>query len=145
MKRLLNVYQVSHGLNEDEVLNWKQKYEALVKLYAELRKEHIELLGKMKLLKTQAASSEDVNRELERARIDLKAKQSELSQAILDKNRVLSSSDLLHQEIMRLKHENEVHKASLTDLSASKGAEVQELIARFTKEREAIESMYQVI
>ena len=32
--------------NQDEINSWKQKYESLAKLYAQLRKEHLDLLNK---------------------------------------------------------------------------------------------------
>jgi len=49
---------------QDQVNSWKQKYEALARLYAQLRKEHLDLLGKFKGIK------DSHKKEIEEAKIE---------------------------------------------------------------------------
>ena len=57
----------------DEVNQWKQKYEALAKLYAQLRKEHLELLAKYRELKeSQGKAKDDAMVEVEKIKSELK-------------------------------------------------------------------------
>ncbi|KAI8853089.1 I/LWEQ domain-containing protein [Chytridium lagenaria] len=61
---------------QEELAQWKQKYEALAKLYAQLRKEHLDLLNKFKDIKDNSGKmADDVRKDLEKARSDLLAKQ----------------------------------------------------------------------
>jgi archaellum component FlaC len=61
-----------HGVHE-ELNQWKQKYEALAKLYAQLRKEHLDLLTKFKDIKDAGGRiTDDARREVERIRQELK-------------------------------------------------------------------------
>ena len=48
---------LSSKLAESE--QWKQKYEALAKLYAQLRKEHLDLLQKLKDFKESSNKKQD--------------------------------------------------------------------------------------
>ena len=58
---------------QDELAQWKQKYEALAKLYAQLRKEHLDLLNKFKEIKEGSGKQADeVRKDLEKAREELK-------------------------------------------------------------------------
>lgn len=59
---------------QDEINQWKQKYEALAKLYAQLRKEHLDLLTKFKEIKDAGSKiSAEARKEVERIRQELKA------------------------------------------------------------------------
>lgn len=70
----LNLHNATHDASlQDELNQWKQKYEALAKLYAQLRKEHLELLTKFKDIKDAGTKiSDEARREVERIRAELK-------------------------------------------------------------------------
>lgn len=71
----MNVLLQSIGINLilDEINQWKQKYEALAKLYAQLRKEHLDLLQKFKTLKDSGGKvADEARKKLEQAEALLK-------------------------------------------------------------------------
>ena len=71
--RLLTVFQTGINLILDEINQWKQKYEALAKLYAQLRKEHLDLLQKFKTLKDSGGKvADEARKKLEQAEALLK-------------------------------------------------------------------------
>ncbi|KAI8923771.1 I/LWEQ domain-containing protein [Entophlyctis helioformis] len=113
---------------QDEIAQWKQKYESLAKLYAQLRKEHLDLLNKFKTIKDAGTKATDeVRREVVRLEAELKAKANELTEAL--------------EELARLRREIQESKAALNDISSTKGAEVQALVARFTNEQTQLENI----
>lgn len=133
------------ALNE-EINTWKQKYEALAKLYAQLRKEHLDLLQKFKAVKDQGGKvSEDVRKRLESAENALKAKSSELTEVLVDRNRLRGETDVVRvryeEELRRLRTELEDTKKMMQDLSLSRGDEVQSLVAKFSNEQANMESI----
>jgi hypothetical protein len=66
---------------------WKNKYEALAKLYSQLRKEHIDLLNKYKQLQVKANSANEATEKLERIQADMRAKNIELADLIRERDR----------------------------------------------------------
>lgn len=66
---------------------WKNKYEALAKLYSQLRKEHIDLLNKYKALQVKANSAQEANEKMERLQADMRAKNIELADLIRERDR----------------------------------------------------------
>ena len=66
---------------------WKNKYEALAKLYSQLRKEHIDLLNKYKALQVKANSATEATEKLERLQADMRAKNVELADLIRERDR----------------------------------------------------------
>ncbi|KAJ3318474.1 sla2 Src-like adaptor 2 [Boothiomyces sp. JEL0866] len=132
----------------NEVDQWKTKYEALAKLYAQLRKEHLDLLTKFKALKDSGAkTSEDARKNLEKAQAELKAKANELTEVIVERNRLKGDTDRIRlqyeEEFARLRKELEQSKAALTEMSLTRGSEVQSLVARFTQEQQNLENILQ--
>ncbi|KAH6570533.1 hypothetical protein BASA50_007272 [Batrachochytrium salamandrivorans] len=130
----------------EENSQWKLKYDALAKLYAQLRKEHLDLLQKFKGIKEASGKiTEETRRESEKVKADLKAKSNELTEVVIERNRLKGDADRIRlqyeEEMTRLRREIQENKASLTDLSSSKGAEVQSLVARFTAEQTQLEDM----
>ncbi|KAJ3079750.1 sla2 Src-like adaptor 2 [Quaeritorhiza haematococci] len=56
---------------QEEINQWKQKYEALAKLYAQLRKEHLDLLSKFKDAKDASTKiADEARREADKIRKD---------------------------------------------------------------------------
>lgn len=86
---------------------WKNKYEALAKLYSQLRKEHIDLLNKYKQLQVKANSAQEATEKLERMQADMRAKNTELADLIRERDRA-------RNELARLQgvseRQNELHQ-----------------------------------
>lgn len=66
---------------------WKNKYEALAKLYSQLRQEHLDLLGKYKNLQLQANNAKEANEKLDTLQAEMRAKNIELADLIRERDR----------------------------------------------------------
>ncbi|TPX56045.1 hypothetical protein PhCBS80983_g04846 [Powellomyces hirtus] len=142
---------------QDELAQWKQKYEALAKLYAQLRKEHLDLLTKFKDVRDGAnRQTEQARKEVEKARADYKTKSTENTELLIERDRLQGEVDRVRaqyedqikrvrsqydEEMGRLRHELQDAKASLSDLSNSKGAEMQNILGRFESEKRELEDL----
>eukprot|EP00842_Homolaphlyctis_polyrhiza_P001095 jgi/Hompol1/1987/HPOL_001721-RA len=131
---------------QDEIAQWKQKYEALANLYAQLRKEHLDLLTKFKQIKDAGnKATDEVRRETDRVKAELKAKTNELTEVLVERNRLKDDTDRIRlqyeEELARMRREISENKAALNDMSSSKGAEVQNLVSRFTAEQTQLENI----
>lgn len=72
---------------QEQVQNWRQKYEALAKLYTQLRSEHLDLLGKYKQAQLKAGSAQEAINKMDRMEREMKAKNLELSDMIRERDR----------------------------------------------------------
>ena len=72
---------------QEQLAAWKQKYEALAKLYTQLRQEHMELLGKYKTAQLKASSAQEAIDKKEKADRDLKSKNLDLADMIRERDR----------------------------------------------------------
>lgn len=72
---------------QDQVTLWRNKYEALAKLYSQLRNEHLEMLGKYKSMQLKANSAQEAIDKMERMERDVKAKNLELADMIRERDR----------------------------------------------------------
>ncbi|KAI8591827.1 ANTH domain-containing protein [Geranomyces variabilis] len=142
---------------QDELAQWKQKYEALAKLYAQLRKDHLAMLTNFKDVRDGAnRQTEQARQEVERARADLKLKTTENTELLIERDRLKGDVDRLRaqyeeqitrvrsqydEEMGRLRHELSDAKASLGDLTNSKGAEMQNIMSRFESEKRELEDL----
>ena len=72
---------------QDQVTLWRNKYEALAKLYSQLRAEHLEMLSKFKQMQLKANSAQDAIDKMERMERDVKAKYIELADMIRERDR----------------------------------------------------------
>ncbi|KAJ3096498.1 sla2 Src-like adaptor 2 [Phlyctochytrium planicorne] len=94
---------------QEELAQWKQKYEALAKLYAQLRKEHLELLNKFRDIKGNSGKmADEVRKDLDKARDDLVAKQDtiddlrrRLDLATSDAQKAKTTSDAEVEDLRR--------------------------------------------
>ena len=59
---------------QEQVVMWQKKYEALAKLYSQLRTEHLDMLSKFKQMQLKANSAQEAIDKMERMERDLKAK-----------------------------------------------------------------------
>lgn len=72
---------------------WKSKYEALAKLYSQLRHEHLELLGKFKQIQLKASSAQEAIERREKLEREMKTKNLELADMIRERDRALYDLD----------------------------------------------------
>ncbi len=74
---------------------WRNKYEALAKLYSQLRKEHLELINKFKAAQLKANSAQEAIDKMERMERDMRAKNLELADMIRERDRSRHELDRL--------------------------------------------------
>ncbi|KAJ1549634.1 sla2 Src-like adaptor 2 [Cladochytrium tenue] len=130
--------------DKDELALWKQKYEALAKLYAQLRKEHLDLLNKYKEIKDGAGrQADDIRKELDDVKNEMKAKALQLTDVLVERDRLRLEADKIRQsteeELNRLRKELKDAKDSLVDLSKSKSSEVSSIASRLNLEKAELE------
>jgi chromosome segregation ATPase len=131
---------------QEEIDQWKQKYEALAKLYAQLRKEHLDLLQKFKGMKdSNSKVADDARKRIEQVQEELKTKSNELTEVLVERNRLKGDADRIRLqfegELTRLRQELEQSKKTLQDMSMNRGTEVQNLVSRFTAEQSKLEEL----
>jgi len=80
-------------LNIEQVALWKSKYEALAKLYSQLRNEHLDLLQKYKSVQLKAASAQEAIDRREKLEREMKSKNLELADMIRERDRALFDLD----------------------------------------------------
>lgn len=72
---------------QDQVTLWRNKYEALAKLYSQLRTEHLDMLAKYKQMQLKANSATEAIDKMEKMERDVKAKNLELAGMIKERDR----------------------------------------------------------
>ena len=80
---------------QQQIEIWKNKYEALAKLYSQLRGEHLDLLNKSKGFQLKAGSAQEAIDKMERMERDVKAKNLELADMIRERDRARYELDRL--------------------------------------------------
>lgn len=80
---------------QQQIETWKNKYEALAKLYSQLRTEHLDLLNKTKGFQLKANSAQEAVDKMERMERDVKAKNLELADMIRERDRARYDLDRL--------------------------------------------------
>jgi huntingtin-interacting protein 1-related protein len=80
---------------QDQVTLWRNKYEALAKLYSQLRSEHLDMLSKFKQMQLKANSAQEAIDRMERMERDVKAKNLELADMIRERDRARFDVDRL--------------------------------------------------
>lgn len=80
---------------QEQVTLWRNKYEALAKLYTQLRTEHLELLSRQKQMALKANSAQESIDKMERMERDIKAKNLELADMIRERDRARFETDRL--------------------------------------------------
>jgi hypothetical protein len=79
---------------QDQVTLWRNKYEALAKLYSQLRTEHLDMLSKSNQMQLQANSAQEAVDRMERMKRDFKAaKNLELADMIRESDRARFNVD----------------------------------------------------
>lgn len=126
-----------HALQE-QVNTWRQKYEALAKLYSQLRHEHLDLLQKFKSVQLKAASAQESIDKREKLEREIKTKNLELADMIRERDRALHEKDRLSgsnkDEVEKLKRELRMALDRNDNLERSKGNELSAMLSKYNRE-----------
>ncbi|KAK9469970.1 ANTH domain-containing protein, partial [Dipodascopsis tothii] len=128
---------------QEQISTWKSKYEALAKLYSQLRTEHIDLMGRYKKLQLKAASAQEAIDKKEKMEKEMKAKNLELADLIRERDRARFDLDRVkggqEEEVERLKREIQQLKDDLDKSERTKGSELSSILARHNREMSDLE------
>ena len=128
---------------QDQVNTWRNKYEALAKLYSQLRQEHLDLLQTTKSLKLKAASAQEAIDRREKLEREMKTKNLELADMIRERDRALHEKDRSfgghREELEKLKRELRFALEKADNLEKSKGSELSSMLAKYNREMADLE------
>ncbi|KAF8329121.1 cytoskeleton assembly control protein [Cantharellus anzutake] len=128
---------------QDQVTLWRNKYEALAKLYSQLRTEHLDMLSKFKNLQLKANSAQEAIDRMERMERDVKAKNLELADMIRERDRARFEVDRQKsshkEEVERLRRELSFANERADDATRNKSSEVSSMMARYNRQLNELE------
>ncbi|KAI1091368.1 ANTH-domain-containing protein [Rostrohypoxylon terebratum] len=128
---------------QEQVNTWRTKYEALAKLYSQLRHEHLDLLQKFKTVQLKAASAQEAIERREKLEREIKTKNLELADMIRERDRALHDKDRLtgsnKDELEKLKRELRMANDRADNLERSKGNELSTMLAKYNREMADLE------
>merc|ERR1712000_367942 len=128
---------------QEQVNTWRSKYEALAKLYSQLRQEHLDLLQTTKSLKLKAASAQEAIDRRERLEREMKTKNLELADMIRERDRALHEKDRFQgghrEEVEKLKRELRLAIERAENAERSKGSELSSMLAKYNREMADLE------
>lgn len=128
---------------QDQGNLWRSKYEALAKLYSQLRNEHLDLLNKMKGLQLKANSAQEAIDKMERMERDMKNKNLELADMIRERDRARFEMDRLKSsnkdELERTKRDLRFAEERAQDATRSKSSEVHAMLQKYTRQLNELE------
>ncbi|KAF9225419.1 ANTH-domain-containing protein [Gyrodon lividus] len=128
---------------QDQVTLWRNKYEALAKLYSQLRTEHLDMLAKFKQMQLKANSAQEAVDRMERMERDLKAKNLELADMIRERDRARFDVDrqkASHKdELDRLRREVNFANERAEDATRSKSSEVSGVLSKYNRQLNELE------
>ncbi|KAK3674416.1 sla2 Src-like adaptor 2 [Recurvomyces mirabilis] len=123
---------------QEQVNTWRTKYEALAKLYSQLRHEHLELLQKFKGVQLKAASAQEAIDRREKLERELKTKNLELADMIRERDRALHDKDRStgghRDELEKLKRELRMALDRADNADRAKGSELSSMLSRHNRE-----------
>lgn len=133
---------------QDQVTLWRNKYEALAKLYSQLRAEHLDMLSKFKSMQLKANSAQEAVDRMERMERDLKAKNLELADMLRERDRARFDIDRQKsshkEEIDRLRRELNFANERAEDASRSKSSEVGTVMSKYNRQLSELEDSLRV-
>ena len=133
---------------QEQVNTWRSKYEALAKLYSQLRTEHLDLLQKFKGVQLKAASAQEAIDKREKLEREIKTKNLELADMIRERDRALHDKDRLsggnREEIEKLKRELRMALDRAENTERSKGTELSSMLGRHNREMADLEEALRV-
>ncbi|KAJ7492421.1 ANTH domain-containing protein [Mycena latifolia] len=128
---------------QDQVTLWRNKYEALAKLYSQLRTEHLDMLSKYKQMQLKANSAQEAVDRMERMERDLKAKNLELADMLRERDRARFDIDRQKSshkdEIDRLRRELNFANERAEDASHAKNSEVSSVLNKYNRQLQELE------
>ena len=123
---------------QEQVNTWRTKYEALAKLYSQLRHEHLELLQKFKGVQLKAASAQEAIDQREKLQRELKTKNLELADMIRERDRAMHEKDRSFgghkDELEKLKRELRMALDRADNADRAKGSELSAMLSRHNRE-----------
>ena len=123
---------------QEQLNTWRSKYEALAKLYSQLRHEHLELLQKFKSVQLKAASAGEAIDRREKLERELKTKNLELADMIRERDRALHDKDRTSgghkDEVEKLKRELRFALEKSENAEKAKGSELSGMLSRYNRE-----------
>ncbi|MCJ1368652.1 sla2 Src-like adaptor 2, partial [Acarospora aff. strigata] len=128
---------------QEQVNTWRTKYEALAKLYSQLRHEHLKLLQKFKGVQLKAASAQEAIDKLEKLEREIKMKNLELADMICERDRALHEKDRVtggnREEVEKLKRELRFALEKADNTERAKGSELSSMLAKYNREMADLE------
>lgn len=126
-----------------QIEEWKTKYQALAKLYSQLRSEHLELLNKSKQMQLRANSAQEAVDKMERMERDVKAKNLELADMIKERDRSRFDVDRLKSgqkdELDRLKRDLRFANERAEDATRNKSADTSAILSKYNRQLTELE------
>ncbi|KAG8992712.1 sla2 Src-like adaptor 2 [Tulasnella sp. JGI-2019a] len=128
---------------QEQVAMWRNKYEALAKLYTQLRSEHLEMLSKFKQFQLKANSAQEAIDKMERMERDIKAKNLELADMIRERDRARFDVDRLKsshkEELERARRDLRFANERAEDATRSKSSEVSGVLQKYNRQMTELE------
>lgn len=128
---------------QEQLNTWRTKYEALAKLYSQLRHEHLQLLQKFKLVQVKANSAQEAIDGREKLARELKTKNLELADMIRERDRALLEKDRStgghREEVEKLKRELRFALEKAENAERGKGSELSAMLSRHNREMTDLE------
>ena len=123
---------------QEQINTWRTKYEALAKLYSQLRHEHLELLQKFKNVQLKASSAQEAIERRDKLEREVKTKNLELADMIRERDRALHDKDRSSgghkDEVEKLQRELRMAIDRSDNLERSKGSELSAMLSRHNRE-----------
>ena len=133
---------------QEQVNTWRMKYEALAKLYSQLRHEHLELLQKFKSVQLKAASAQEAIDKREKLEREIKTKNLELADMIRERDRALHEKDRVtggnREEVEKLKRELRFALEKADNADRAKGTELSSMLSKYNREMADLEEALRV-
>ncbi|KAJ2402922.1 sla2 Src-like adaptor 2, partial [Coemansia sp. RSA 2530] len=126
-----------------QIEQWKQKYEALAKLYAQLRQKHLELLPKYMQLELKANSAAEVMQKMDKMQGEMRRKNLELADMMRERDKAQADLQRLEngqqEELERLRRALEDSEDKVRDLQRNKSAEAQDMLRKFNSDKDDLQ------
>jgi huntingtin-interacting protein 1-related protein len=123
---------------QEQLNTWRTKYEALAKLYSQLRQEHLQHLQKFKAIQLKAQSAQEAIDARDKLQRELKTKNLELADMIRERDRALLEKDRStgghKEELEKLRRELRAALDRADAAERGKGTELSAMLNRHNRE-----------
>nr|APB91642.1 putative cytoskeleton assembly control protein [Knoxdaviesia proteae] len=128
---------------QEQLNTWRSKYEALAKLYSQLRHEHLDLLQKFKAVQLKAASAQEAIDRREKLEREIKTKNLELADMIRERDKAMHERDRVagsnKDEVEKLRRELRLALDKADNMERSKGTELSNVLSKYNREMADLE------